>query len=1036
MMNGLIRWSVVNRPVVLLLAAALLWFGWRQAQDTAVDVFPDLTAPSVAVLTEAPGLGPMDVEQLVTFPLEAALNGAAGVRRVRSSSATGISVVNVDFAWGTDIYRARQVVAEKLSLVEDSLPEVATRPVLGPVTSIMGEVLFLGVVPDGASRLEARTWADTVLRRRLLAVQGVAQVIPIGGEARQFQVHLDPARLDSHGVTVPAVADALRAENRDIAAGFFGERGSEYLVEARGRLRGTQDIRQVVVDVHDALPVRVEDLGEVREGAAPARGTAAVDGVPAVVLGIQKQPDANTLELTARIDALLDDVEAELPAGLKLQRDLLRQADFIQVAVDNLMKELLLGGLLVVLVVGFFLVQARATLITLTAIPLSLLVAVFVLGVVGGTINTMTLGGMAIAIGALVDDAVIDVENVVRRLRLNMLLPPSRRRRPLEVVYRASVEIRSSIVFATLIIMLVFLPLFFLDGVEGRLLQPLGLAYVAALAASLLVALTVTPALCLYLLPDARAMRREKEYAHVEWMKRVYRRMLAPVLEKPVRAFVPAVLALGATALVLPRLGSAFLPEFNEGALTVTAVTLPGTSLEESDAIADRLDRILLRHPEVKSVARRTGRADLDEHALGVETSEMEVRTEVASHEREAFLERLRADFSVVPGVAVSIGQPISHRIDHMLSGTRAAVAVKLFGPSLEELRALAQRVNDAMQDVPGVVDLNIDQQAAVPLQRVVLDREALGRHGLGMQEVAATLEAAYTGHHATEVLEAGYAYDVVLRLDDPGRRVSDLGRVPVPAVGGLLPLATVASVKRDATPNRIARETAQRLLTVSCNVAGGDLGAVVAAVRERVDPVVQATPGYRVEYGGQFESAEAARTRLLLLGAAVIVGIGVLLRMAFGHARDALFVMANLPLALIGGVVGAVLDGGILSVGSLIGFITVFGIATRNGIMLISHVRHLQLEEGETDLRAAVARAGEERLAPILMTALASGLALVPIALAAGEPGSEIQAPMAVVILCGLASSTALNMFVVPALYLRFGRPAERAEVDTEAAR
>ncbi|MBC8327813.1 MAG: efflux RND transporter permease subunit [Planctomycetes bacterium] len=1028
-MNALILWSVRNRAVVLVLAGILVVLGGVTTARLPVEAFPDLTAPTVTVMTEAPGLTPEEVEQLVTFPIEAALNGASGVRRVRSSSLARFSLVYADFDWGSAIYRARPIVAEKGDQGPATLPGNAPAPAPGPVSSVLGEIPVVGPGASGAAPIELRNHADTVIRRRLLSVPGVAQVVTTGGEAKEFQVWLDPAKLEAYGVSLTQVATALRTANRNVAAGFLLTSGSEYLISGLSRLRGAEDLAVVTVETRAGVPVQVRDLGRVVVGAKPARGTGSVGGEAGVVIGIMKQPDVNTLSLTARLDQVLQELEAELPEGMALRRDLLRQADFIEASVRNVLHALRDGGILVVLILGLFLFNLQATLITLTAIPLSLIAAGAVLAATGNSINAMTLGGLAIAIGALVDDAVIDVENVFRRLRENAALPEGERRPLIPVVYSASVEIRSSIVFATLIIVLVFLPLFFLGGVEGRLLLPLGLAYVAALAASLVVALTVTPVLCSLLLPRSVARGGGGEPFFARWMKRLYGVTLRPVLRHPARVIVPAALILVAALLVLPGLGTAFLPEFQEGALTITAVTLPGVSLEQSDRLGRMTEQILLDRPEVVSVARRTGRGDFDEHGQGVETSEIEVRLRLDGMQREAFLERLRADLEMVPGFLFTLGQPISHRIDHMLSGTRAAVAVKLFGPGLEPLRELAEQVREAMEPVPGVVDLAVEQQVAVPELQVRFDRTRLGRRGLPAEEAAATLEAAFQGHQATEIVQGANTFDVTLRIDRELVTPEDLGRVPVLVAGALQPLGAVAELSRRATPNRVVRENGERKLVVSCNTSGRDLGSVVEEVRERVTPLLAARPGYRVEFGGQFETAIQARQRLLLLGGVVILGIAMVLRLAFGNGRDSLFVMVNLPLALIGGVAGVVLDGGTLSVGSLIGFITVFGIATRNGIMLISHVRHLQLEEGVRSMGEAVRRGAEERLIPILMTALASALALVPLAFSGGEPGSEIQTPMARVILCGLATSTFLNMYVVPALYQRFGRPAVEAQ-------
>ncbi|MBC8422622.1 efflux RND transporter permease subunit, partial [bacterium] len=833
--------------------------------------------------------------------------------------------------------------------------------------------------------------------------------------------------LRRHDVGVGDVADALRASNRNVSAGFLDERAVEYLVRGLGRVESLDDIGDVVIKVVGGAPLRVADLGEVVIGQAPKRGLGSVDLERAVILGVQKQPDANTLELTQRLDLVYDELERELPEGMILNRELFNQADFIETAVRNVEHAMRDGAILVVLVMLVFLANVRASAITLTALPLSILMSVLALKLFGSTINTMTLGGIAIAVGALVDDAVIDVENVVRRLRENRGLPESRRLSNRRVVFDATMEIRQSITYATAIIMLVFLPLFFLSGVEGRLLQPLGVAYVVSLGASLLVAMTVTPALCLSLLPNSRAVRDNRQAPVVTWLKKRYEPLLKTALDHPWRFAVPGVLLLAIALTAVLSIGRSFLPEFNEGALTISAVTLPGTTLADSDRMGFEVERILHAQPEVVSTARRTGRAELDQHAMSIESAEIDVALSMKDRDKETFLADLREALAVLPGMSITIGQPISHRIDHMLSGSRANVAVKLFGDDLIEMRALAKRVRDAMVDIPGVVDLSIESQADIPNLNVRFDRPALARYGVTVDVAADVLASAYSGVTVSRVLEGPFAYDLVLKTagdtDWTGDTVGDLP-VRIPA-GGHVRLSDVATIERQQGPNMISRERAQRKLVVTCNVAGGDLSTVVSRVQERVDPLVDAAPGFRVEYGGQFESALRAGRILLVLGIAVVLVIGLLLHLAFGSGRDAALVMLNLPLALIGGAVGVFVSGGVLSIAAIIGFITVFGIATRNGIMLVSHIRHLQIHEGETDLREAVRRGAMERLSPILMTALASGLALVPLALGGDRPGSEIQTPMAQVILFGLLSSMILNMIVTPSLYLRFGRPA-----------
>ncbi|MGE3312006.1 MAG: efflux RND transporter permease subunit [Limisphaerales bacterium] len=1029
-MDRLIQWALGNRVIVLVCAVLLTVFGGYTAVRMPVDVFPDLTAPTVTVITEALGMAPTEVESQVTFPIETSVNGAAGVRRVRSATAVGISVVWVEFEWGTNIREARQIVAEKIASVSGDLPPEVERPVLAPQSSIMGEILFLALSSDQHTPAELRSYAEVSIRRRLLAVPGVSQVTPIGGGEKQYQVTVDPAALRTHGVAFNQLLRALEEGNENVSAGIINQRGAEWLITGLGRVRTTNDIAATVVSARDGIPTLVRDLGNTAIGEAPKRGEGSSMGRPAVILGIQKQPGANTLDLTRRLDEALDDISAKLPADMKLKTDIFRQADFISVSVNNVQRALLEGVVLVTLVVLLFLGNYRATLITLTAIPLSLVTAVLALKAFGASINTMTLGGMAIAIGALVDDAVIDVENVFRRLRENQHRPPDQRLPILKVVFDASVEIRSSIVFATLIIALVFVPIFFLAGVEGRLLRPLGEAYLVALLASLIVAVTVTPVLCYFLLPKSRGVQAEHEPKFVRWLKDRYTPLLRSALDHPSWVVVPAILALGLALASTTRLGRAFLPEFNEGSLTISAVTLPGTSLAESDALGRVVENTLMSFPEVVSVARRTGRAELDEHAQGVESAELDVSIAMQERTKAEFLEALRSSFSQIPGVNITIGQPISHRIDHMLSGTRANIAVKIFGPDLYRLRALAEKARQAMQGVPGVVDLSVEQQTEIPVLKVRFDREAIARHALTLREVARTLEAALQGVKVSRILEGQSSYDLVVRLVDAGNwRLETLGSLLVDTpTGARVPLETLARIQRETGPNQILREQVERKIVVQCNVSGRDVTSVVRDIQQQVNPVLAGARDYRVEYAGQFESAAEAGRTLTLVGVAVVVGIGFLLHLAFKSARDAALIMLNLPLALIGGVAGVFVSGAILSVASLIGFITVFGIATRNGIMLVSHIRYLQEREGVTDLREAVRRGAMERLVPILMTALAAGLALIPLALGGGKPGNEIQTPMAIVILFGLLTSMVLNMIVVPALYLRFGRPARTA--------
>ena len=1029
MITPTIRWSLENRLFVIAGALLLLLWGGYETTRMPVELFPDLTAPTVTIVTEAHGMAPKEVETLVTLPIESALNGASGVRRVRSNTQVGISVVYAEFEWGTDIYQARQIVSEKLQSVRGTLPPDIPPPVLAPVASVMGEIMFIALKSDRHSAMELKTTADWTLRRRLLAVPGVAEVIPNGGESKQFQVLIKPERLAAYRVTLDEVTRALRATNRNASAGFYTEDGQEYLIQGLGRIGSLADIGNTLVAMRGGEPVLVRHLAEVKIGPAPMRGAAAYNGEAAVVLGIQKQPGANTLELTERLDRVLANIQASLPAGMKIESHLFRQADFISLSIDNLLAALLDGAVLVTVIVFIFLASGRATAITLVALPLSLLAALLVLKAMGATINTMTLGGLAIALGALVDDAIIVVENIVRRMRENQRRPEQQQAPTLQVVLEATREIQASILFATIIIMLVFLPLFFLSGVESRLMQPLGLAYIVALAASLLVAITVTPVLCSLFLKRSRMVTGGHETKLVIWLKKGY----AVVLDATIRrwriiAFL-SLLGLLATVMALGSAGRSFLPNFNEGSLTVSAVTLPGSSLEQSNLLGQRVERILLSHPEVITTARRTGRAELDPHAQGIHASEIEVSLKMRARSKEAFLAALRADFTTLPGMNIVIGQPISHRIDHMLSGTRANIAVKIFGHDLYQLRRLAEQVKGIAEKVPGAVDVAAEQQADIPFLSVRFKRDAIARYGLTVGEVAEVIETAFYGQSVSRVLEGEASFDLIVRYETRVLDTFDAVRstlITTPS-GAQLPLHGLAEVRKDRGPNAISRENVQRKIVVMVNVAERDLGGVVDEIRNAVAAQVELPGGYHIEYGGQFESAEEAARTLAVLGAVVVVFMFLLLFVAFHSARDAFLVMLNLPLALMGGVVGMYLSGGILSVATLVGFITLFGIATRNGVMLIAHIHNLVEHEQIRDAHEAVRRAAIERLIPILMTALAAGLALVPLALSAGQPGSEIQAPMAVVILWGLLSSTLLNMIVVPALYLRFGAQSKR---------
>jgi CzcA family heavy metal efflux pump len=1021
-LDRLIHFSLTHRVLVLAAAGLLLVLGSFWVGSMPVDIFPDLSAPTVTVVTEVGGMAPEEVEALVTFPIESAVNGATGIRRLRSVSADGISVIWVEFVWGTDIYQARQVVAERLQRVV--LPQQADRPELGPISSIMGEITFIAITGGRVPPMELRRVAETVVRRNLLAIPGVSQVVPIGGEVRQLQLIVRPEALAQHGIGLEEVIAATARASRSPAAGFHVEGGQEYLVRGLGRARHPEEVAATVVRATAGAPVRLGDLATVAWGPEPARGTASYNTKPAVILSVQKQPGANTLDLTRRIDAALERIATTLPAGVTIEKENFRQADFISVALRNVAVALRDGAILVVIILFLFLGSWRTTLISALAIPLSLLAGILVVSLYGGSINTMTLGGLTIAIGALVDDAIIDVENVFRRLRLERGKDEAQRRPSLEVVFRASSEVRKAIFLATVIIVLVFIPLFLLPGIEGRLLRPLGLSYVAALAASLLVSLTVTPVLCYLLLPGSKALA-----AREPWLLRTLHRAYHPSLELALRyrtlvLTLCAVVVVAAAAL-LPFLGRSFLPPFNEGSLTVSVVSPPGVPLADSDALGRQVEQALLGFPEVISTSRRTGRAEKDEHVQGVNASEMEVVLGPLDHgrDKEDLLAQLRRAVATIPGVTVSFGQPISHRIDHMISGSKTNLAVKVFGPDLAVLRNLAGSVEVILESVPGIVDLSNQEQAAIPQLVVDFDRQTMARHGLSPAAVAEAVEALFQGVQVGEVIDQGLTSQIVVRFPEELRNARErLALLPVTTPGGaVIPLSEVADVRFDLGPSLVRREDVQRVAMLTANVSGADLAGTVERAQAAVAEAVDLPTGYLVTFGGQFEEASRSARNLGLIAALILLAMYGLLYVAFGTHRETLVVLVNLPLALIGGVFALAIGNGVLSVATLVGFVTLFGIATRNGVLLVAHYQHLMDEEGLT-ITQAVRRGSEERLAPILMTALTAGLALVPLVIHGGEPGNEIQSPMAQVILGGLLTSTFLNLVVVPALYERWG--------------
>jgi CzcA family heavy metal efflux pump len=1006
--------------MVFLGAIALMIYGGYVALRTPVDVFPDLTAPTVTILTESHGLAPEEVESLVTLPIEAAMNGTAGVYRVRSNSAIGISIVFVEFELDTDIYRARQLVNEKLQQVR--LPAGVPAPVLGPISSTMGEIMLISMTSKTTSPMELRSIADWTVRPRLLGVTGVSQVMIIGGDTKQFQVLVDPAKLADYGVTLEQVVEAVTASNANAAGGFLELTNEEFLIRGRARVHTPEDLANSVITVRDKVPVLIRNVATVQAGAALKRGDGSFNMQPAVVATIQKQPNANTLEVTEQIETTLAGLKATLPPDVTIDTKAFQQSDFINRAVGNVRTSIIEGGIMVTVVLFLFLWNFRTTFISLTAIPLSLITAILVMNYFNISINTMTLGGLAIAIGALVDDAIIDVENVFRRLKQNAHLPTPAP--VIDVIFRASSEIRNSILFATLIIVVVFLPLFSLGGFEGRMFAPLAFAYIISITASLVVALTVTPVLCYFLLGRSKLLHDEKDSRLVAWMKRHYAHILNWTLRHPYKIIAASAAMLLVAAALFTFMGREFLPPFNEGTLNINANMPPGTSLQESNRIGNVIETVLHEVPEVVSTTRRTGRAELDEHAAGVNTSEIEVVTKEGDRSHAEFMEDVRQRLARIPGVEAEVGQPISHRIDHLLSGTRAQIAIKLFGPDLATLRTKAAEIRDQMGKVPGIVDLIVEPQVGVPQVQVNMDRQAAAAVGLRAEDLAETVDTAFNGHVASQVLEEQKTYDVLVRFDDSARdSVAAIGRTLIDTPTGVrVPIGQVAEVRVDQGPNTLNRENVQRRIIIQCNVAERDLGSVINDVRAAIGNNVQLPQGYFVQYGGQFEAQEKASRLITLLSIVAIGGIFLLLYVALKSARSAVLVMANLPLALIGGVVMVFLSGGTLSIASLVGFITLFGIATRNGIMLISHYTHLMQEEG-VGFRDAIVQGSMERLSPILMTALVTGVGLIPLALGAGEPGKEIQQPMAVVILGGIVTSTFLNMIVIPALYLKYGR-------------
>ncbi len=1023
MINRIIKYSLDNRLIVLALSLLLVIAGSYTASRMEVDVFPDLTAPTVVVMTEAQGLAAEEVERLVTFPVETALNGATDVRRVRSQSSTGFSVVWVEFDWGTDIYIARQIVSEKLVGVASSLPAGAGTPTLAPQSSLLGEVMIIGMTSDSMEIGDLRTLADWTMRPRLLSVEGVAQVTVSGGEILEYQILLDPLRMKHYGVTVDEAIAAAENINANAAGGIINDHGNEYIIRGTARTTDPREMGRSVVKQADGLPVTFADIAEVRTGVkSPILGQASVEGRPAVLLSVTKQPGVDTHRLVERLDETLADLEKNIPHGVEFNTDIFRQSTFIDASIRNIERALIEGAVLVVVILFIFLANVRTTVISLIAIPLSLLFSILALKAMGLTLNTMSLGGMAIAIGSLVDDAIIDVENVFRRLRENHLLPEDRREPALTVIYRASTEIRSSIFNATLIIIVTFLPLFFLSGMEGRMLTSLGVSFIVSLFASMVVAITLTPVLCSYMLTSPRMLdSHEREPRITRKMKEGYGKMLSWALgHRKIVVGVAAVLLVGALA-VMTTLGRSFLPPFNEGSMSIALASLPGTNIEHSGRIASVAEEMLMTIPEVKTVARKTGRAELDEHALGSNTSELDVPFELKDRSREELFAEVREKLGSIDGAVFEIGQPISHRMDMLLSGTRSNIAIKIFGTDLNEMFAIGGRIKSLVGDIPGLVDVNVEQQIESPQIHIKPRREVLARVGIPVGEFIEDLEVALSGRVVSQVYDKERNMDVTLKFDDRSREsIEALGDMLFDAtVDGRsvkVPLGYIAEIVSTSGPNSVNRENVIRKVVVSANVDGGDLRGIVGEISRRIDESIVLPENYHIEYGGQFESEAAASRTLMLTSLLSLLAVFLLLFGEFRDLRITGVILLNLPLALIGGIFAVWVSSGVISIPSIIGFISLFGIATRNGILLISHYR--DLAAGGMELYERVAVGSRDRLNPIILTALTSGLAMIPIALNGSLPGNEIQSPMAIVILGGLLTSTLLNLFVVPVFY------------------
>ncbi|MBQ4520198.1 MAG: efflux RND transporter permease subunit [Bacteroidaceae bacterium] len=1028
MLNKIIHFSLHNRLLVLVASILVMIGGLYTTYHTEVDVFPDLNAPTVVVMTEANGMAAEEVEQLVTFPIETAVNGATYVRRVRSSSTNSFSIVWVEFDWGTDIYLARQIVSEKLSIVAEELPDNVNKPTLGPQSSILGELMIIGLTADSTSMLDLRTLADWTIRPRLLSTGGVAQVAVLGGDVKEYQILIDPARMRHYGVSVDEVLAATRDMNVNTNGGVLYEHSNEYIVRGMVSTTRAEEIGQAVVKRMGTVPVMLSDIAEVRIGAQePKIGCASVEGKPAVLITVTKQPQTGTLELTERIDHSLEEIKTTLPADVKVNTDIFRQSRFIDSSIGNVKSSLLEGAIFVVIILALFLANVRTTVISLVTLPLALVFSVLALHFMGLTINTMSLGGMAIAIGSLVDDAIVDVENAWKRLRANQALPVEARQSITDIVFAASSEVRMPILNSTLIIVVSFVPLFFLSGMEGRMLVPLGIAFIVALFASTLVALTLTPVLCSYLLGDSQKQGELKEARLVVWLKRHYRIALEWALAHK-HGVLGATITLFIGALAgFFTLGHSFLPSFNEGSFTINVSSLPGISLEESNRIGRRAEELLLTIPEIETVARKTGRAELDEHALGVNTSEIEAPFTLKERSREELTAEVREKLGTLVGANVEIGQPISHRIDAMLSGTKASIAIKLFGTDLNRMFTMGNQIKEVIADVEGIADLNVEQQIERPELKIVPRREMLARYGITLPEFAEFVSVNMGGEVVSQVYEEGKTFDLVVRTAGDRRdRMEDVRALMIDTPEGRIPLSYVADVTSAMGPNTISRENVKRKVVISANTSGRDLRSVVNDIQERVNEQITLPEGYHIEYGGQFESEQAASNTLLLTSLMSIIIIFLLLYMEFKSASESAIILLNLPLALIGGIFALLVTSGEMSIPAIIGLISLFGIATRNGMLLISNYNRLRSQG--VGLYESVVEGSLDRLNPILMTALSSALAMIPLAINGDLPGNEIQSPMAKVILGGLLTSTFLNGFIIPIVYLMMNKRKEKS--------